>query len=276
MKILDGLELSSYIKERQLKQVRALRQSWRVFPRLAIIFTGNSPVNNAYARLKCEYGKDILVEVDVFNPSESELLNQIEQLNNDDNIHGIIVQLPLANISQTEAAISAINRKKDVDGLTGDSNFTPATAMAIDWLLAGYNVELSGKKIAIIGNGRLVGAPLYDLWKKADLDVSVYDINTMDLASAVKLSEIIVTATGVPGLITNDMISEKSVVVDAGTAAEHGKIVGDLALNVRDRQDLIITPIKGGVGPLTVAALFDNVIIAAQKVAKQKGQQDLN
>lgn len=275
MKLLDGSELSGYIKERQLKQVRALRQSWRVFPRLAIVRADSSPVTDIYVRLKCEYGADILVDVDVFNLSQDDLIDKIQALADDDNIHGIIVQLPLADDSLTEAAINAVSSDKDVDGLTDNSDFTPATAMAIDWLMAGYNVNLSGKKIAIVGNGRLVGAPLANLWKRANIDVSVYDIKTKNLSDVVKASDVIVTATGVPGLITSDMISQKSVIVDAGTASEHGKIVGDLAADVRERSDLTITPVKGGVGPLTVAALFDNVIIAALKVAKQKGQQDL-
>lgn len=275
MKLLDGLELSGYIKERQLKQSRALRQSWRVVPRIAIIYTVSDPVINTYMRLKGEYGKDIMVEVDIYNPSEAELLNQIKSLNNNENVHGIIVQLPLADVSQTEEAIAAISEEKDVDGLRGGLNFIPATAMAIDWLLAGYNINLSGKKIAIVGNGRLVGAPLSNLWTKAGLDVSVYDINTNNLADEIKSSEIIVTATGQPNLIKSEMISPKSVVVDAGTASEHGKIVGDLAADVRQRQDLTITPEKGGVGPLTVAALFDNVLLAARKVADKKGQQDI-
>lgn len=276
MKILDGLELSGYIKERQLKQSRALRQSWRVIPCLAIVYTGDNPVINTYMRLKCEYGQDILVDVKVFNPSETELINQITELNNDENIHGIIVQLPLANSSQTDKAINAINSQKDVDGLGCDAVFTPATAMAIDWLLAGYNVNLVGEKIVIVGNGRLVGSPLAKIWKKAGLDVTVCDNSTLDLGGEVSSAKIVVTATGVPGLITSEMISSDSVVVDAGTASEQGKIVGDLAPGARLRKDLTITPEKGGVGPLTVAALFDNVLLAARRVADKKGQQDLN
>ena len=275
MKILDGLELSGYIKERQAKQVRALRQSWRIIPRLAIVRTNNDPVIDIYMRLKRTYGEDILVEVDVFQPSDSELLDQIDKLNHDENVHGIIIQLPLSDASQTDAAVNAVTPEKDVDGLGTNPLFTPATAMAIDWLLAGYNVDLIGKNIAIIGNGRLVGAPLYKLWKNAGLNVTVCDDQTVDLLETIKLAEIIVTATGVSGLITNDMIRANAVVVDAGTASEKGKIVGDLADEVRQRTDLTITPIKGGVGPLTVAALFDNVINAARKVADQKGQQDI-
>ena len=275
MKILDGLELAGYIKERQLKQVRALRLSWRVVPRLAIVFTGTNSVIDTYIRLKRVYGEDITVEVDVYNPSDSDLLHQIETLNSDENVHGIVIQLPLSDESQTDAAVNAVIPEKDVDGLGLNPKFVPATAMAIDWLLAGYNVELRGKKIAIVGNGRLVGAPLNRLWKSAGLDVSVYDDKTNDLASEIATAEVIVTATGVPGLISSEMIQSGAIVVDAGTAAEHGKIVGDLSTEVRERKDLTITPIKGGVGPLTVAALFDNVIASARKIADKKGQQDI-
>jgi methylenetetrahydrofolate dehydrogenase (NADP+)/methenyltetrahydrofolate cyclohydrolase len=275
MKILDGLELSGYIKERQLKQVRALRQSWKVIPRLAIIRTGNNPVIDVYVRLKCAYGEDIGVKVDVYNPTDKELLAQIKKLNSDETVHGIIIQLPLVNLDLTESAINVVASEKDVDGLGKSAQFTPATAMAIDWLLVGYNVDLYDKNIAIIGNGRLVGASLAKLWKNQGLNVTVYDDQTSDLATSVKTADVIVTATGIPGLVTSDMVKVGTVVVDAGTASEHGKIVGDLDDDVRQRDDLTITPVKGGVGPLTVAALFDNIITSARRAADQKGQRDL-
>lgn len=275
MKILDGSELAGYIKERQAKQVRALRQSWRVLPRLAIVRTGDNPVIDVYMRLKKSYGEDILIDVDVYNVTDADLFDQIKKLNNDETVHGIIIQLPLSNPDQTEEAVRLVASEKDVDGLGDNPSFTPATAMAINWLLAGYNVNLQNKKIAIVGNGRLVGAPLYRIWEKAGFDVLVYDDKTNNLAAAIKTADVIVTATGVPGLIKSNMIKNSAVIVDAGTASENGKIVGDLAEEVRTRKDLTITPIKGGVGPLTVAALFDNVIQAARKVADLKGQQDI-
>lgn len=275
MKILNGSELAGYIKERQAKQVRALRQSWRVIPRLAIVRTVDNPVIDTYVRLKGAYGADIAVEVDVYDPSDSELLEQIEKLNHDENVHGIIIQLPLADISQTDTAINAVAPEKDVDGLGDRSLFTPATAMAVNWLLVGYNIELSGKKIAIVGNGRLVGAPLAKLWKSSGFDVSVYDSQTIDLTEDLQVADVVVSATGVSGLIKSNMIHEGAVVVDAGTASDGGNIVGDVAAEVRERSDLTITPAKGGVGPLTISALFDNVINAARKVADQKGQQDI-
>lgn len=275
MRILDGNELVGYIKERQAKQVRALRQSWRVIPKLAIVCTGNNPVNEKYMQLKKEYGSDILIEVDVYNPTDLEIIDQIKTLNADESVIGIIVQLPLADPEMTDQVISTISTDKDVDGLASDTNFISATAMAIDWLMAGYNIDIDKKKIAIIGNGRLVGAPLYKLWANAGCNVDVYDIDTVDLAGKVLNAEIVVSATGVPSLIKSSMLREKAIVVDAGTASENGRIVGDIAPSVRDRDDLTITPIRGGVGPLTVAALFDNVIKAARKIADQKGQQDL-
>jgi methylenetetrahydrofolate dehydrogenase (NADP+)/methenyltetrahydrofolate cyclohydrolase len=276
MKILDGAELAGYIKERQAKQVRNLRQSWRVIPKLAIIRTGESSVTASYLKMKQIYGDDILVEVDVNTVQDTELMSTIERLNKDDLVHGIIIQLPLSDPSQTEAAVHAVAQKKDVDGLGQGTLFVPATALAIDWLIAGYDVSLQGKAIAIVGNGRLVGAPLAKLWQNAGYTVTVYDDTTKDLEAVLPDADVIVTATGVPHLITSDMIKPEAVVVDAGTASENGTIVGDISEDIRDRSDLTITPRKGGVGPLTVAALFDNVIQSARRVADIQGQQDLN
>jgi len=274
MKILDGRELADYIKERQARQVRALRQAWNVFPKLAIIQTIDDLVIDSYVRLKKAYGEDILIDVEVHKIDQAQLMETIERLNADDSVHGIIIQLPLADTSETEAAVNAVTPIKDVDGLGKGAVLTPATAMAIDWLLAGYNIEMRDKNIAIIGKGRLVGAPLASLWAQSGYNVSVYDRKTEDLTAAVRQARIVVTATGTPNLITSQMLQPGAVVVDAGTAAEHGKIVGDLAPDVRERDDLTLTPEKGGVGPLTVTALFDNVIRAAQAVANENDEAE--
>lgn len=268
MRILNGSELAGFIKERQLHQSRSIRQSVGVIPRLAIVRTGDNPVIDAYLRLKQSYGEDIEVEVDVFVPTDAELINQIDRLNKDKSVQGIIIQLPLADPSQTEAALQAVAPEKDVDGLSGKSRLTPATALAVNWLMAGYNIDLEAKKIAIVGKGRLVGSPLAKLWRESGYDILVCDSKTADLKSTLLDADIIVTATGIPGLITSAMIARNAVVVDAGTASEYGKIVGDLADDVRQRFDLTITPTIGGVGPLTVAALFDNVLTAARDSKK--------
>lgn len=264
MKLLNGSELASYIKERQARQVRALRQADGIVPKLAIIKTTDDPVIETYVRMKCSYGEDILVETAVHHVTSGELLETITQLNHDDAVHGIIIQLPLADKTQTDEAVNAVDSKKDVDGLGKEADFTPATPMAIDWLLAGYNVSLKDKKIAIVGNGRLVGAPLAKLWRTAGHDVEVYDTTTEYMGEKLLAADVIVSAAGVPNLITNNVVKEKAVVVDAATSAEHGKIIGDIAEELRARDDVTITPEKGGVGPLTVSALFDNVIRAAR------------
>lgn len=271
MKVLNGLELAGYIKERQARQVRALRQADGVVPKLAIIKTTNDPVIATYVRMKQSYAEDILVETVVHHVASDELFATIRLLNDDASIHGIIIQLPLEDESQTEEAVNAVASSKDVDGLGQGAEFIPATPMAIDWLLAGYNVTLKDKKIALVGNGRLVGAPLAKLWRGARHDVEVYDRSTEAIAEKLRQADIIVSAAGVPGLITTDLVKEKAVVVDAATSAEHGKIVGDVSDELQTRDDLTITPTKGGVGPLTVCALFDNVIRSARLVAEKSG-----
>ncbi|MBJ58956.1 hypothetical protein CMN24_04600 [Candidatus Saccharibacteria bacterium] len=270
MKILDGRELADYIKERQAKQVRALRQAWNVFPKLAIIQSGKNAVIGVYVRSKQAYGTDIQVDVDVYTVSHDQLISTIQQLNADESVHGIIVQLPIEQPDMTDEVVAAIIPSKDVDGLGPKADYVSATATAIDWLLAGYNVTLRGREIAIIGNGRLVGAPLAALWRTAGHDVSVYDDTVDDLKAAIRGAQIVISATGQPGLVTEHMLQPGAVVVDAGTATENGKVVGDVAPSVRERTDLVMTPEKGGVGPLTVAALFDNVITSARKVADQQ------
>jgi methylenetetrahydrofolate dehydrogenase (NADP+)/methenyltetrahydrofolate cyclohydrolase len=264
MKILNGLELAGFIKERQAHEVRSLRQSLGMQPKLAIVVTVEHPAIDVYMRMKQRYGADILVDVDVHRVTQADAPALIAQLNDDASVHGIIVQLPLEDPTQTDAIVDLVAPAKDVDALGRNATLDPATPLAILWLLAGYNVELRGKKIVLVGRGKLVGAPLERILTTSGYDVTVVDRKTPDVPVVVSSADVLITATGVPGLVTSAMIKENTVVVDAGVAGEHGKTVGDLAEDVYDRQDLTITPRKGGVGPLTICALFDNVIRAAR------------
>ena len=263
MKLLNGKELAGYIKERQAKAVRGLRQHNKVAPSLAIVVANDNPVIDTYICVKKRYAEDILIDVTVHNVDISEVSDKIRELNIEEKTKGIILQLPLSDPTKTNELIALITPEKDVDGLTENSPFTPATAMAIDWLLNGYNIELAGKKIVIIGRGRLVGAPLYKMWSDAGYDVKMFGRDA-DLKSELSKADIIVSATGAPRLITSDMVPINAIIVDAGTASESGTIVGDVDPSVRDRDDITITPITGGVGPLTVAALMDNVITTSR------------
>jgi methylenetetrahydrofolate dehydrogenase (NADP+)/methenyltetrahydrofolate cyclohydrolase len=267
-RLLNGKELAGYIKERQAHEVRSLRQAHSIFPRLAIIQTKDDPVINTYVRLKKRYGADILIDVDIYNVTQTETPKLLKDLNTDNSVHGIIIQLPLEDPSQTEAIVNLVASEKDVDALGEKARFDPATPMAILWLLSGYNINLADKAVLLVGRGKLVGAPLERIFKSSGLNISVADRKTKDLKAETLKADVIITATGQPAIISPDMIKQGAVVVDAGVASESGKTVGDLAPEVYERDDLTITPVKGGVGPLTVCALFENVIRAASAYGK--------
>jgi methylenetetrahydrofolate dehydrogenase (NADP+)/methenyltetrahydrofolate cyclohydrolase len=262
-KLLNGTELVGFIKQRQAKQVRMLRQAHGIVPRLVIFKTpGAREVINTYVRMKQAYGSDILVEVDVRTVEQAELVHEIEVANHDDTVQAIVVQLPLDDPLHTEQIVATIAPEKDVDGLGPNAVFISATAEAIDWLISGYSIELRDKKIALLGRGKLVGAPLEKLWRDHGYDVTVLDRESNDIDETLLQSDVIVSATGQAAILHDENVPQHAIVVDAGTAAEDGVLVGDADPRLQARRDLIITPPKGGVGPLTVALMFDHVIRA--------------
>ena len=262
MRLLNGKDLAGYIKERQAKQVRTLRQQYGIEPKLAIVVTIDNPVTETYLRLKAKYGADIDIHVDVHRVKQSEIEGLLHSLRDDASVHAIIVQLPLEDPSETERIVNLVPPEKDVDGLSKDPDFDPAT---------GYNIDLTTKNVLLIGRGKLVGAPLEKMLIASGITPKVADKQTLDLKAETLEADVIVTATGVHGVLQPDMIKENAVIVDAGVASEGGKTVGDVAPEVyAERDDITITPVKGGVGPLTVCALFENVIRAVQKVAEKQ------
>lgn len=267
MKLLSGRELAGFIKERQLHSVRRL-VSMSITPCLAIIVTIDNPVIDLYVRLKKQYAEDIGAIVNIYRIAQNKVKELLTVLNNDPAVHGIIVQLPIAEPEKTEAIVNLVDPKKDVDSLGLKAMYDPATPMAILWLLSGYNIDLAGKRVVLIGKGKLVGRPLFKILTTSGVDVSVADRTTVDIKSLVISADIIITATGQPAILTGDMIKQGAVVVDAGVASEDGKTVGDVDESVFKRDDLTITPQKGGVGPLTICALFDNLIRAAENKLK--------
>lgn len=269
MKMLNGRDLADYIEERQAHQVRALRQAHHIQPKLAIVVTIESPVIDIYMKLKQKYGTDILVDVEMYRVKQTDVESTLNMLNVDDSVHGIILQLPLEDPSETERIVNLVSPQKDVDGLSKDTTFDPATATAILWLLSGYNVDMRGKQVLLIGRGTLVGAPLARMLEASGVDVRVADRSTQDLEAVALEADIIITATGSPAILYPAMIKQGAVIVDAGVASEDGKTVGDVAPEVYERDDLTITPQRGGVGPLTVCALFDNVIRACQRLSEE-------
>ena len=261
MKILNGAELAGFIKERQAHEVRGMRRR----PTLLIIRDSDNPVIRKYVNLKMAYGEDIGVRViDFCAKSTEEIRTKILEANADDGVDGMILQLPITEKDKTDELTALIAPEKDVDGLSGVGAFDSATATAILWLLSGYDVDLTRAKIAIVGRGKLVGAPLYKMFTESHYDVSLF--HRGDDLTKLKNFDIIISATGVPGLISGDMVKSGAVVVDAGTASDKGVLKGDVSGEVRGREDLGgITPISGGVGPLTVTCLFEHLLQTAKR-----------
>jgi methylenetetrahydrofolate dehydrogenase (NADP+) / methenyltetrahydrofolate cyclohydrolase len=256
---LDGRDVAGFIKQRHAGQVRGLATP----PRLAIVRQGATPATDMYLRVKQQYGADIGVTVDTYTEAPANLLARINALNNDDDVTGILVELPMADDpGLTDQALAAVAPAKDVDGLAPQSPFEVVTPKAILWLLAAYNVAITGP-VAVVGQGRLVGKPLADSLAASGLAVTRIDDTVADLAAALRPATLVVTATGQPGLITADMLAVGATVVDAGAPKS------ELAADVLARDDLTVTPNPGGVGPMVVAALFDNLLIAASNQASR-------
>lgn len=265
MKSLNGKDLASFIKERQAHQVASLESK----PKLLIIRDSDNPVIVKYVNLKIKYGEDIGVEVeDYLAKDTADITTKITSANEDSAVSGTILQLPILEKEKTDELCNLIAPTKDVDGLGQHAKYDSATATAILWLLAGYDIKLENKKIAIVGRGKLVGAPLYRIFQTSNYDVSLF--HRGDDLTKLKQFDIIISATGVPGLISSDFISPGATLVDAGTASEDGVIKGDFAPELYTRKDLsAITPVVGGVGPLTITCLFDHLLQAATQKNKQ-------
>ena len=259
-KILDGRELAGFIKERQATETTSMDKK----PTLLIIRDSDNPVITKYVNLKIKYGEDIGAKViDYCAKNSEDIETKIKEANEDPEINGIILQLPILEKKKTDELVNLIKPSKDVDGLGANPDYDSATATAILWLLAGYDIDLKTKSIAIVGRGKLVGAPLYKMFTDSNYQVELFHHGS-DLTK-LKNFDIIITATGKPGLILDDYVKPGAIVVDAGTASEDGVLKGDIEEEVRKRQDLAaITPKIGGVGPLTITCLFEHLIQASE------------
>ena len=253
MKLLDGRDIAGFITQRHA----GLAASLPVRPRLAIIRSQENEAGDKYLKMKRQYGRSVGVEVDLYIETSATILERISTLNADPAVTGIIVQLPLTDAAITDRALAAIAPAKDVDGLGPDSPFEAATPKAILWLLAAHNVDLKGR-IVVVGQGRLIGKPLADRLEASGREVVRCDIHTEDLAAKTIQADILIVCTGQKHLIKPDMVKDGAVVIDTGSPA------AEVDPAIFGRTDLIVTPNPGGVGPMTVVSLFDNLLIAAQ------------
>ena len=260
---LDGDELASYIKQRHAGEIKHMQPK----PKLAIIMHADSgrATRTYVERTKKGYAVDIGADCQIHEVAldQAGVIDLINQLNNDVTVHGIIVQLPYPGVD-IDAVLASVAPHKDIDGLGPDSNFDMPTPQAILWLMAAYNLDYKNKKVAVIGQGRLVGKPIADMLENSGAIVTRCDHSTPDIKSITLDANIIISATGQPKLITPDMIGPGSIIIGAGTSDVGGSTRGDLDPALYNDDTLKIARNIGGVGPVTVAALFDNLLIATR------------
>lgn len=254
------------LRELQL-EVRGLSSK----PKLAVIFVGSNPASETYVQIKAKRSAEVGIEFQVLrfpaDADKSTIVHSINSLNTNATVSGILVQLPLPNTIDTREVLAAIDPKKDVDGLTGKSQFLPATVKAVltilETVIGKKESNLSNKIVTVVGQGRLVGRPLGDYLQSKGVRVNRCDEQTgkSDLIRLTHKADILISATGVPGLITKDMVKPGAVVIDCG--APRAEVDFDNVSKIAGW----ITPVPGGVGPLTVVSLLENTFEAAKSVA---------
>ncbi|MGI6729453.1 MAG: bifunctional methylenetetrahydrofolate dehydrogenase/methenyltetrahydrofolate cyclohydrolase FolD [Bacilli bacterium] len=275
MTILDGKSLSKQIKTELKAKVADLVVKSGIKPGLAIVEVGSDPASEIYVRNKIKSANFVGIEARLIKKDESitqeELLKLIDELNADVSVHGIIVQLPLPKHLDERAVIDRIDPDKDIDGFgvlnkgklfSGMKCFQPATPLGVIKLLDAYNIPLKGKEAVVVGRSNIVGKPMGMMLLLRDATVTIAHRYTVDLKKITKEADILVVAVGKKNLITADMIKPGAVVVDVGINREGDKIYGDVDFDNVSQVASHITPVPGGVGPLTIAALLANTVEA--------------
>lgn len=275
--VMDGKLLAQKIKEKLKEEVEELKKH-NIYPTLAVILVGEDKASMKYVSYKERACKEIGIESIVFRLPENidgiSLSETIEELNGNPAINGILIQLPLPNHLSQNIFLEKIDPIKDVDGftpyclgrlLTDNPLFIPCTPKGVIRMLDDYGIDLEGKNVVIIGRSIIVGKPLSLLFLKKNSTVTICHSRTKNLKEITKTADILCVAVGRPKLITADMVKNGAVVVDIGiNITDEGKVVGDVDFEEVKEKASYITPVPGGVGPMTVAMLMENTIYAAK------------
>ncbi|WP_417328355.1 bifunctional methylenetetrahydrofolate dehydrogenase/methenyltetrahydrofolate cyclohydrolase FolD [Halarcobacter sp.] len=286
MTLLDGKALSNKIKEEVRVEVEKLKNEQNITPGLAVVLVGDDAASATYVNSKhksCE-AAGIYSEVHTRDSSttQEELLELIEKMNNDPKLDGILVQLPLPKHIDTTTVLEAINPLKDVDGfhpynvgrmVSNLDSFLPATPFGVMRMFEEYGIELSGKNAVVIGSSDIVGKPMASLLINAKATVTVCNSRTKDLSAHTKAADIVIIAVGVPHLLKGDMLKEGAVVIDVGiNRLDTGKLTGDADFEDCKDKCTHITPVPGGVGPMTIGMLLKNTLKAAYQRDKRESK----
>jgi methylenetetrahydrofolate dehydrogenase (NADP+) / methenyltetrahydrofolate cyclohydrolase len=257
--ILYGAPVREKIKAELIERIKKLGRS----PVLAIVQVGDREDSNVYIKQKQKFGQEIGAKTKYLKieKKEKEIIDKIKELNEDERVDGIIIQLPLPNGVNTEKVLNEIKKEKDADGLAKESMVIPATARGVMAMLDYYGIELKGNRAAVIGQSILAGKPISDELERRGAVVFRCDITTPDIPVITRECDILISAAGKAGLITKNYINEKQVVVDVGiNKNDEGKLAGDVYFEEVQPLVVGISPVPGGVGPLTVACLFQNLL----------------
>lgn len=236
---------------------------------LVIISIGTDPASQVYIKNKKTYGESLGIQVTVHvvsgSVTQEEIIVLLNQYNDDDAVHGIIVQSPIPEHLSFDTVVSYINPQKDVDGLTQGSLFIPATARGIESLLRFHQIDIAGKHAVVLGRSKLVGLPTALMLLKNDATVTVCHSKTKNILDTTKQADLLVVAIGKPQYITSEHVSEGQVIIDVGIHRDGARLVGDVDFENVKNIVSAITPVPGGVGPMTVFSLFENVVEAAER-----------
>ena len=275
--IIDGKKIAQDVRNETKEEVLRLKAKTGIVPGLAVILVGEDPASKIYVRMKENACKEAgFLSREQKLPAETDekrLLEIIDELNHDDEIHGILVQLPLPEHINTDSIIEAVDPKKDVDGFhpynigclfSGNSFHMACTPMGIIELLDRYNIGIEGKEAVIVGRSNIVGKPLALMLLARHATITMCHTRTKNLSEVTRRAEVLIAAAGKAEMITGDMVRDGVVVIDVGiNRLESGKLVGDVIFSEVSEKASYITPVPGGVGPMTIAMLLKNTLNAA-------------
>ena len=274
--IMDGKELSKKIREQVKEEVDRLKQK-NIFPKLAVIMVGEDPASKVYVRNKSKACSDTGIEYEEFllneNTSMDKLLKVIKELNERKDVHGILLQSPIPKPLDIYTAFETIDFRKDVDGFhpvnigrlsLKRQTFISCTPHGVMKLLEEYNINLKGSNVVILGRSNIVGKPLAQCLLNEDATVTICHSKTKNIEEITKNADIVISAIGKPKFVSSDMIKEGAVVIDVGINRLEAGLVGDVDFEEVSKKASYITPVPGGVGPMTIAMLLHNVVIAAK------------
>ena len=284
--ILDGKAISAIIKKEIADEIKSLNDNHGFSPGLAVIQIGDNPASSIYVRNK----KRVCDEVGINsfehrlndNTSENDLLNLIKELNDNADMHGILVQLPIPPQIREHVVLEAIHPDKDVDGfhpynvgkfMVGKSSLLPCTPAGIIELLMRSGVKIEGKKAVILGRSNIVGKPLAIMLLQKNATVTICHSKTQKLSDITRRADILVAALGSPEFVKEDMVKEGAVIIDVGINRVDKKLVGDVDFDKASQKASLITPVPGGVGPMTIALLMKNGLTAFKNQIKARDER---